>query len=261
MVDVSHFKLGKKLGVVNDPRTLYFGRVLVVGSTYTPQAEVSIAHTIQSFPMFKNDAIGDCGVASYGHSVIARERSAQQDHRKVDLTDGDIVDAYSAISGYNPSTGQNDNGVYLLDAANYFRRVGVGHDENGEPHKILAYAKVNLSNVREVKQALHICGGLYIGAGLPISAQSQVGDVWDVVKGDDGEFGSWGGHAMYMLAYDADTFEVVTWGQRQKMTYKWLNAYVDEAYAEISPDYMRASGTTPQGFDEKYLQGFLNGLD
>jgi hypothetical protein len=262
-MNVDNLQLGKKLGVVHDRRTLEV-RALLTPDVPRPPGEHDIAHNTHDFPMFRNDAIGDCGVASYGHMTIGLERSSGQYRTEVMLSDDDIVRGYSGISGYDPRTGARDNGIYLLDGANYFRRVGVGRQKNGEPHKILAFARVDHTDEDEVKLASYLFGGLYIGAGLPDAAAQQIRDdrEWDL-SGDPrlDRFGSWGGHAMWAPKYDRKGGEVVTWGQRQRFTWRWWHTYVDEVYAFINPDYMRSrSGRTPQGFDVEKLTNFLKTL-
>ena len=60
--------------------------------------------------------------------------------------------------------------------------------------------------------------------------------------------GSWGGHAVNVVAYDDRTLTVVTWGRLQEMTWAFWERYVDESYAIISPDFLDA-GKAPNGFD------------
>jgi len=257
--DAPNLKLGKKLGVVHDRRTLAVKAILPPKLPTVPRLH-DIAHTQTTFPVFKNNDIGDCGVANFGHETVGLERSSQQ--REIQLTDDDIVRAYSAISGYNPETGENDNGIYLLDGANYFRKVGVGRQKNGQAHKILGFAAVDPKDHDEVRLASYLFGGLYIGAGLPNAAAQQIGrSVWDLT-GDArlDRFGSWGGHAMWTPAYDKNGGQVVTWGQRQRYTWRWWDTYVDEAYAFVNPDYLRTSGKTPQGYAIDQLQQFLSTL-
>lgn len=252
--------LGKKLGVVQDHRTLPL-RALLMPDVPRAPADHDIDHNQKTFPVFKNFEIGDCGIASYGHMTVGLERSSGQ--REIALTDDDIVRAYSAISGYDPRTGARDNGIYLLDGANYFRKVGVGKQKDGTPHKILAFAKVDHTDIDEVKLASFLFGGLYIGAALPNAASDQIdrGEQWDP-SGDPQRdmFGSWGGHAMWTPMYDRRGGEVVTWGQRQRFTWAWWKAYVDEVFAFINPDYLRKSGATPQGFNTERLYTFLKTL-
>lgn len=41
----------------------------------------------------------------------------------------------------------------------------------------------------------------------------------------------------------------VTWGALKPMTWAWWATYAEEAYALLSPDWMRATGTDPAGVD------------
>ena len=53
-------------------------------------------------------------------------------------SDKQVVAAYSAITGYNPSTGANDNGAVEIDVLNYWRQTGIAG------HKIGAYVALGL---------------------------------------------------------------------------------------------------------------------
>ena len=59
--------------------------------------------------MMDNDQIGDCTCAAAGHLIMEWTANAQS--KMVTPTDKQIVAAYSAITGYNPTTGANDNGA------------------------------------------------------------------------------------------------------------------------------------------------------
>ena len=85
-------------------------------------------------------------------------------------------------------------------------------------------------------------------------------DVWDVVQGEDGEAGSWGGHAINIIGYDIDGLTCVTWGATKRMTWAFWAAYVDEAYAIISSDFLNQTGQTPGGFDLQMLQADLRAV-
>jgi hypothetical protein len=83
---------------------------------------------------------------------------------------------------------------------------------------------------------------------LPITAQKQA--VWDVVPngGDNAKPGSWGGHAVFVPKYDANGFTCITWGELKTMTSAFWSAYVDEAHALLSHDWMASKGA-PSGFN------------
>lgn len=256
MTNPSDLKLGRKPGVVYDRRTLQLSRVM--GALDMPVAPrvFTIAAAQTSFPLFANDRYGDCTCAAHGHRILAEERSSQQ--HEVTLTEKDVLAVYSAVTGFSPEDPSTDNGAYCLDVLNYMRKTGMGRERDGTPHTIGAFAQVRLSDHDQIRRATRTFGGAYVGAGLPLSAQAGVGRVWDEV--DAGDVGSWGGHCMYVRGWTPDGPVFVTWGQNQKATWKWWDAYVDEAYVVISEDYLRGGKTTPQGLDVGRLKLYLESL-
>ena len=79
----------------------------------------------------------------------------------------------------------------------------------------------------------------------------------------DGAPGSWGGHAVPVVAYDSRSLTVVTWGALQTMTWGFWAAYCDEAYAILSPDYLEQKGgqsIAPSGFNLTQLRDDLADL-
>jgi hypothetical protein len=251
---VTDFKLGKKLGVVKDPRTISAHRLL---TTSKAPPEHRVAHNLRTVPVFANDTYGDCTFASQGHRIEAQENSSRQ--REIELTDADVIDGYSAVTGFQPDDPSTDNGAYELDVLNYMRKVGIGREKDGSRHTIGAFAAVDWRSYMNFKIAHYVFGGLKVCAGLPIAAQSQ--KVWDVTSGLDGEPGSWGGHSMYCVGYDDQGITVYTWGREKRATWAWVDTYVDECYAVISEDYFRRGGLTPQGFSLEKLTRQLEDID
>jgi len=181
--------------------------------------------------------------------------SIQNSSKSVTIPDSEIVKAYSDVSGYNPSTGENDKGAAALDALNYWRKTGIAN------HTIFAYAKINVLNIPHVKYAIYLFGGAYLGFQLPLSAQTQ--DIWDVpptgTTTGNGVAGSWGGHCVCAIGYDSQFIYLISWGQIKKATWAFFSAYCDEAYVIISQDFAN-SGKTPNGFDFTTLQSDLQAL-
>lgn len=70
--------------------------------------------------------------------------------------------------------------------------------------------------------------------------------------------GSWGGHAVPILAYDADTLTCITWGAKKRMTWEFFARYCDESYAPLSPDWLNAQGKDPEGLDLTQLRADLS---
>jgi phosphatidylserine/phosphatidylglycerophosphate/cardiolipin synthase-like enzyme len=195
--------------------------------------------------MMGNDTIGDCTTAAAGHCIEEWTTDAGD---PVIVPDSAIVAAYSAVSGYNPQTGKGDVGATVISVLNYWRQTGIGG------HTIRAYAALTPGNLDHVRDSVSIFGNCYIGLQLPISAQTQ--SVWTVPAGGavgQGAPGSWGGHAVPVVAYDADGLTVVTWGALKRMTWDFWSAYCDEAYALVSDDFL-TSGETPAGIDLAALE-------
>ena len=254
-VDPRKLKLGKQVAR-HDPRTLLLASY-VTPKLPAPPAKFDLTTKVKAWGMMDNDQIGDCTCAAAGHLIM--EWTANAGKKMVTPTDQQIVAAYSAITGYNPQTGANDNGAQEVDVLNYWRQTGIAGD------KIGAYVALEPSNHTHIMDAVYIFGGCYIGVQLPITAQAQTQNhqPWSVPPGGpngDGKPGSWGGHAIPVMAYDAHSLTVVTWGALQTMTWSFWEAYCDEAYAILSQDYLSGDEKTPQGFNMQQLQADLADL-
>jgi hypothetical protein len=254
-VDPRKLKMGKSVAR-HDPRTLLLASY-VTPSLPTPPASFDISAKVTAWGMMDNDQIGDCTCAAAGHLIM--EWTANAGKKAATPTDKQIVAAYSAITGYNPVTGANDNGANELDVLNYWRQTGIAG------HKIDAYMALEPSNHNHIMDSVYIFEGCYIGVQLPISAQAQTQNhqPWSVPPGGpsgDGKPGSWGGHAVPVVAYDARGVTVVTWGALQVMTWTFWEAYCDEAYSLLSKDYLNGKKQAPQGFSMNALQEDLADL-
>ena len=253
--DPRKLKLGKHV-VRHDPRTLLLASYLTTSLPQPPDS-YDVGTKVQSWGMMENDQIGDCTCAAAGHLIM--EWTANAKARMVTPADKQIVAAYSAITGYNPATGANDNGAQEIDVLNYWRQTGIAG------HKISAYMALEPSNHNHIMDSVYIFGGCYIGVQLPKSAQAQTQNhqPWSVPPGGttgDGAPGSWGGHAVPVVAYDARYITVVTWGALQQMTWTFWAAYCDEAYAILSNDYLTGRKANPEGVKLEQLQEDLADL-
>lgn len=237
-------KLGK-LAPKHDPRTLHLANYLLPEALPKVPTSKDWSGKVPSWGMMGNSTIGDCTCAAAGHMIMDWTANA---NTEITPTDADIIKAYSAVSGYDPRTGENDNGAVEIDVLNYWRKTGVGN------HKITAYAACEPKNHSHVKASVYLFGGCYIGLALPISAQNQ--SIWSVTRGPDAEPGSWGGHAVNICAFDQHYLTVVTWGQLKKMSWAFADAYMDEAYAILSQDFIN-NGKAPNAIDWTSLQADL----
>jgi hypothetical protein len=237
--DALPFKLGRQESVP-DPRTLRLAAYAAPAMPAAPSA-VDWLGRVKTWPLYRNDEIGDCEVVSCAHLVKGWTAYAGAE---IEVAEADVITAYSQITGYDPRTGTPDPGIRSLDMLNHWRKNGVGG------HRIAAYVEVDVRNLDEVRQAVHLFGGLLIGADMPLAAAAQTRrrETWKPVATSAGTPGSWGGHAMHLGAYGPRGLTVTTWGRTQRLTWGWWQRYVVEAYAIVSPDWLgAASGRTPTG--------------
>jgi hypothetical protein len=223
-----------------DPRTLQFAKYISLAAVPTAPETLDYSQHVRDWPMYGNDAIGDCTCAAAGHMVEVWTALNSPALRPVKVTQASIIKTYTAVSGYSPRTGANDNGAVELDVLNYWRKTGLT-----KAHKLWAFAQVDPQNRDHVMLATYLFGGVYIGVALPDTAQAQTGPdkVWDV----GGQPGTWGGHAVNIVAYDAAGLTCATWGCLQRMTWAFWHTYVDEAWALLPIEWQIHTGV--QGFD------------
>ena len=243
-------KLGKATPK-HDSRTLLLSNYLVP-ELQPPPSSVDWTTQIHEWGMMLNDKVGCCTCATAAH-MIQTWTSNEQPYFLP--TDDEVIYAYSSISGYEPSTGLNDNGAAELDVLNYWRKTGIAG------HKIYAFASISPGHVNHIKNAVWLFGWCYLGLALPLSAQGdKLWDVWDVVDGPKGDPGSWGGHAVPIVAYDEVGPYCVTWGELKHMTWAFFEKYCDEAYAILSVDWYAQDMKSPNGFDVAMLQRDLKSV-
>jgi hypothetical protein len=230
-------KLGK-LPPRLDERTLSLSRYVDRGTLPTPPARLDLGGAVRDWPMYANDRVGDCTTAAAAHMIEAW--SAAASGRAVEVSEHSVLAAFDAVKIVDPVTGEE--GAVELDVLNWWRTSGI------DGHEIGAFAAVDRGDHLLVRAAAYVFGGAYIGLELPLRAREQ--SLWDWTGSERGPDapGSWGGHAVDVVAYDESGLTVVTWGALQTMTWAFWDHYCDEAYCIISVDFL-SRGATPAGFD------------
>jgi hypothetical protein len=232
-----------KLPARVDTRTLRLANYVDRAVLPAPPPELDLGAAVADWPMYANDRIGDCTTAAAGHMIEAWCEAAAG--HAVEIAEADVLSAFDGVKIVDPMTGEA--GAVELDVLRLWRRHGIGG------HQIGAFADVAPADRDLVRTGTWLFGGLYIGLQLPLRARDQL--VWDWTGSLDGPDapGSWGGHAVNVVAYDGAGLTVVTWGALQRMTWAFWGRYVDEAWAIISPDFLEG-GRSPAGFDLAELQ-------
>lgn len=231
-------RLGKRPPKV-DKRTLRLSSYVSPSLLVAPPPRIDHQSKLPSdLGVMGNDTYGDCGIAAAAHMV--QEWTAYGVGTVHTIPDADILAAYFALS-------PNDEGIYLLDGLNYWRKTGIGGDQ------IEAYAAIEPASLVQAKLAIQLFGSTYIGLSLP----------------DEGTFGPWertygppspnNGHAVCLIAYDdaKQMFTAVSWGKKMSMSYGFYEKYNDEGYAVLNDIELTAAGVSPEGFDFTKLEADL----
>ena len=241
-----HGKLGR-LAPKRNPKTLRLSKYLLSPNLPAPPAKLWREYKVpdDAWGMYGNDACGDCTCASKAHILMMMTAHTG----KMFVPDPpDVIAMYSAISGYDPATGANDNGCAMTDVLDYMQTTGLSG------HKILGWAAFDYTNVNRIMQCMYIFGAVDIGLNVPQSALDQfnAGEDWDVVANDGGLVG---GHDVPYFGGGSRGKSCVTWAQNQKSTDAFDAKYWEEGYVILTQDWLdNADGLAPNTFDLATLQ-------
>lgn len=243
-------KLGKKPYIPSKKDLLYRN---YRGVTLPPIPK-SFGHQslVSNWGMLGNDNVGDCVIAGADHETMLWTAEGSTE---ASFTVANAISDYSAITGYNPSDPNTDQGTDVRTALQYRRNTGM-IDASGKRHKIAAYLLLDQSNLlKELLEATYLFSAVGIGINFPDSAMEQFnnGQPWSVVQGSQIE----GGHYVPVVGYDGTYIYCVTWGKIQKMTVDFLTTYCEEAWAILSQEFINGKGVSPEGFNLSQLQADL----
>ena len=205
---------------------------------------------INNWDILGNDKYGDCGPVSTANSraVVTRYLTGVESYPTL----SDVLDLYKR-SG-NPNFPTDDNGVDMQTMMEAIQSGGLAGV------KSVAFAKVDATNIDEVRAAIAIFGCVQFGVTLHVAQQAQTdAHLWDYVAGS----GIWGGHAVlagsYTSAGSGADVSVETWAQIVGVTDTFLREQLDECWVVIWPEHL---GTTEfqQGVDVNALASAYKAL-
>jgi len=246
------FKLGK-LPFEPDERDFKLTKLLAVDLPPAPKLRYGHGTMFTDWKMLGNDRYGDCVFAGADHEHMLWNKLAQ---RPIEFTSTNALADYAEVTGFDPVTGQGDNGTYVRDAMGYRRSTGL-RAQDGQRHKIDAYVQIDAQDWDMLHRCIWTFGAVGIGFNFPDSAWEQfdANELWDVVPGANVD----GGHYVPMVGSMNPANEVtfVTWAKRARMSKAFYQKYNDEAWVPLSKEYLRAGGYNYRHIDWNTLSTWL----
>lgn len=203
--------------------------------------------------MFLNDQLGDCTCAAFYHALQIWSLGAKRP--EMTESDSSVLSLYEKATGYNPDDPSTDQGGVEQNVLTYVLHSGAPVD-GGSVHKISAFYEVDPRNTSDVKQTIYECGLAYIGFDVPQNLMPENGEtpsLWTVEPGQQ----IIGGHAIILTGYDSQGLDLISWGAKYRMTWAFFAKYVDEVYAIVDPEWIKATGQTPCGMTLAQLEQLM----
>ena len=220
------------------------------------------------FPMYDNDRIGDCTCAGAGHVVGMQTAYSGKVPGGALFTNTVIDGLYTAVSGYNPTTGANDNGAELWQVAQEMVKTGI-EDTSGITHKWAGYCDVSdFATLARLKDILNAFGAVYLGVNVGDAEETAFNDgqPWTLPKAGT-NVGPGGIDHCVVLSFSAvndpdttDNETLITWGGEAKFNEAWGMTNIGEAIAVFSQDMLDAAGDSPIGQAMQAIVAELQGL-
>ena len=243
MVHHTKVKLGK-LAARHDARTSSLLATYLTSQLPAPPPALDYSQRrFAAWPMYLNDKVGDCTCAAAGHMIEVWTSLAQK--ATVAVPDAAIPQGVRSGERLQSEERHERQRRRRARRAEVLASLGVrlaqdqrlrrGRAGQPSPHP---------ASARPVRWCLHRGSAPDLRAG-------SVG--LDGARGrpdtGPGAPGSWGGHAVNVVAYDTQGLTVITWGAPLRMTWTFWNTYCDEAYALLSKDFVsKATKKAPVGF-------------
>lgn len=234
-----------KLGMIPskpDKRDLMMAKYINKAKLPTAKTVVDYYSRLHQIGMMGNDQIGDCTIAGLGHGVQVWSEYAQL--QEDTIPDKTITDLYWKL------TGGDDTGLMERDVLKYVNKEGFCGIE------IDGFVRIDPKDHNIVRMATQLCGFVYIGVGLPVTAQDQTW--WHVVDPSltgNSALGSWGGHCVIVPGYNMagltnnlrGDLALITWAKVMGMDMAFWDAYVMECWALLSKEWISKTGANPDG--------------
>ena len=216
-----------KLGKLDPKRPAGLHQLAFYQGSPLPVAPDTVAvPNVDNWGILGNDTHGDCTFAGIVHARMAN--AAFLGITETFPSDTDVVNAYLSY------TGGADAGAVEADLLKFWQGNGLFGS------KLSAFAPTDHADLDELRSVIANFGLAYIGVQLPVTFSDQFrnNQPWDLT-GTPADQQIEGGHCIILVGYDKDYVECITWGKVQKITWQWLQSYMEESWALITPEIVQ----------------------
>lgn len=200
-----------------------------------PSAE-DYGQAFTGWQMLGNDRYGDCVAVTWANqrALVSTVLAGKTEYPN----QTEVFDLYKT---QNPNFPSQDNGMDIQTALEYLVNSG-----GPDGVKALAFARVDYSNVEELRAAHAIFGQVWYGVNVLNVNMTQFnqGQPWDY----DPRSNIDGGHSITGVGYDSNYTDFVTWAQETKWTEAFRTHQIEEAWVVIWPEHL-GSKEFQQGVD------------
>jgi hypothetical protein len=274
---VTDLKLGRK-PKTEDPRDWRYEdfRASLKAAGKLPKLPAIFGHgnTFRDWGMFGNGpdpsapgaasrGCGDCVWASAAHETMGFLTNASPiaptiQHVAMLFDGATTVSDYAAATGYDPQTGEGDNGTEIRASLTYRQTTGI-IDKAGNRHKIGAFVALDPSDLDHLLEAIYLFEGVPLGVTVTEAQMSQFEQrfpVWTPVAGSP----VLGGHGIPAVGRpDSKHLAVITWGKRIAVTPDFIASQCEEAWAYLTPERIsKVTGKSYEGADQAQLEECLH---
>jgi hypothetical protein len=207
-----------------------------------PAAKTWLDTMPDNLGMMLNDRLGCCSISALHHA-----RQIWTFWTGAMITDADSCTEadYEAFCGYVPGNPNTDRGGNLQEVLSLVMRNGL--TTAAGPDKPLAFVEVDPRIPQDIREVIALGGVVYLGIDVLDSwTEADAGGVWDKDSSPVA-----GGHAVIAAGYDAQGFDIISWGMRFKMTPRAFAGYCDEAYWIANRNWIRKTSALVLGLDPR----------
>ena len=221
-----------------------------------PRSEDYLAK-LADWQMLGNDVAGDCNAVTWANLRRLVTATLSTEYYP---TQAQVWQFYQTQNpGFDPNGTSSTNGPGSKEDQGMDVQTGLEYlHSTGGPDgvKVVAFAKVDPTNLNEVRAALAIFGGLWLGILVLDANQQQfaAGHAWTDVAGSPID----GGHAILGGGYTTADVKFITWAKETKFAKSFWNGVVQgqplvqEAWVVIWPEHL-GTKAFQQGVDQAAL--------